>query len=42
MNLSVVERELAVRRFVPEDHLEVVATFRPFNEVVRRSGTVPE
>src|ERR1700691_2382495 len=25
----VVERELAVRRFVPEDYLEVVATFRP-------------
>ncbi len=25
----VVERELAVRRFVPEDYLEVVVTFRP-------------
>jgi len=25
----VVERELAVRRFVPEDYLEVMATFRP-------------
>jgi DNA topoisomerase III len=25
----VVERELAVRRFVPEDYLEVVATFQP-------------
>ena len=25
----VVERELAVRRFVPEDYLEVTATFRP-------------
>ncbi len=25
----VVERELAVRRFVPEDYLEVIATFRP-------------
>jgi len=25
----VVERELAVRKFVPEDYLEVVATFRP-------------
>ncbi len=25
----VVERELAVQRFVPEDYLEVVATFRP-------------
>ena len=25
----VVERELAIRRFVPEDYLEVVATFRP-------------
>ena len=25
----VVERELAVRRFVPEDYLEVAATFRP-------------
>jgi DNA topoisomerase III len=25
----VVERELAVRSFVPEDYLEVVATFRP-------------
>jgi len=25
----VVERELAVRRFVPEDYLEVIAAFRP-------------
>ena len=25
----VVERELAIRRFVPEDYLEVMATFRP-------------
>jgi DNA topoisomerase-3 len=25
----VVEREIAIRRFVPEDYLEVVATFRP-------------
>jgi DNA topoisomerase III len=25
----LVERELAVRRFVPEDYLEVMATFRP-------------
>src|SRR5271165_1331304 len=25
----VVERELAVRRFVPEDYLEVIATFQP-------------
>ena len=25
----VVERELAVRRFVPEDYLEVTAMFRP-------------
>jgi len=25
----IVERELAVRRFVPEDYLEVLATFRP-------------
>ncbi len=25
----IVERELAVRRFVPEDYLEVIATFRP-------------
>ena len=25
----VAERELAVRRFVPEDYLEVIATFRP-------------
>ena len=25
----VVERELAVRRFVPQDYLEVIATFRP-------------
>ena len=25
----VVERELAIRRFVPEDYIEVLATFRP-------------
>ena len=25
----VVERELVVRRFVPEDYLEVIAMFRP-------------
>ncbi len=25
----VVERELAIRAFVPEDYLEVVATFAP-------------
>ncbi len=25
----VVERELAIRQFVPEDYLEVIATFRP-------------
>ena len=25
----LVERELAIRRFVPEDYLEVLATFRP-------------
>ena len=25
----VVEREIAIRRFVPEDYVEVVATFRP-------------
>ena len=25
----VVERELAIRSFVPEDYLEVVASFRP-------------
>src|SRR5437588_9345016 len=25
----LVERELAIRRFVPEDHMEVVATFHP-------------
>ncbi|AUX22601.1 ATP-dependent DNA helicase RecQ [Sorangium cellulosum] len=28
----VVERELAIRRFVPEPYLEVVATFCPFRE----------
>ena len=28
----VVERELAIRRFVPEDYIEVVATFRPANK----------
>jgi DNA topoisomerase-3 len=28
----VVERELAIRRFVPEDYLEVVATFRPADD----------
>ena len=25
----VVERELAIRKFVPEDYVEVVATFHP-------------
>ena len=25
----IVERELAIRHFVPEDYLEVLATFRP-------------
>src|SRR5207253_9975752 len=25
----VVERELAIRRFVPEDYMEVLATFHP-------------
>jgi DNA topoisomerase-3 len=33
----VVERELAVRRFVPEDYLEVAATFRPAG--VPQAGT---
>ena len=28
----VVERELAIRRFVPEDYLEIVADFRPSGE----------
>ncbi|WP_437737638.1 DNA topoisomerase 3 [Sorangium sp. So ce1335] len=28
----VVERELAIRRFVPEPYLEVVATFSPYRE----------
>ncbi|WP_434047839.1 MULTISPECIES: DNA topoisomerase 3 [Sorangium] len=28
----VVERELAIRRFVPEPYLEVVATFSPFRD----------
>ncbi|MGK3994220.1 DNA topoisomerase 3 [Sorangium sp. So ce1024] len=28
----VVERELAIRRFVPEPYLEVVATFAPYRE----------
>ncbi|AUX42718.1 ATP-dependent DNA helicase RecQ [Sorangium cellulosum] len=34
----VVERELAIRRFVPEPYLEVVATFRPFREEGREGG----
>jgi DNA topoisomerase III len=29
----LVERELAIRRFVPEDYLEVVATFRPAGNI---------
>ena len=28
----VVERELAIRSFVPEDYLEIVADFRPSGE----------
>src|SRR6185503_4449920 len=37
----VVERELSVRRFVPEDYLEVAATFRPTGrpEVEAYKGT---
>ncbi len=33
----VVERELAVRRFVPEDYLEVLATFRPTGDPKART-----
>lgn len=33
----VVERELAVRRFVPEDYLEVTATFRPSDRLQAES-----
>ena len=33
----VVERELAIRAFVPEDYLEVVATFRPTGKVEAES-----
>src|SRR6202012_3809614 len=29
----LVERELAIRNFVPEDYVEVVATFRPSGQV---------
>ncbi|HZN95585.1 MAG TPA: DNA topoisomerase 3, partial [Myxococcales bacterium] len=35
----VVERELAIRRFVPEDYLEVVATFSPSQGQHRYTGT---
>ena len=35
----VVERELAVRRFVPEDYLEVVATFRGKADPATYTGT---
>ncbi|HLL00745.1 MAG TPA: DNA topoisomerase 3 [Myxococcaceae bacterium] len=34
----VVERELAIRDFVPEDYLEVVATFEPQSEAVARGA----
>ena len=34
----VVERDLAIRAFVPEDYLEVVATFTPFPPRGRRVG----
>jgi DNA topoisomerase III len=33
----IVERELAVRRFVPEDYLEVMATFRPTGDPKARA-----
>src|SRR5260370_29867298 len=33
----VVERELAVRRFVPDDYLEIMATFRPTGDPKSRS-----
>jgi DNA topoisomerase-3 len=33
----VVERELAIRRFVPEDYLEVLATFRPAGDPKART-----
>src|SRR6266446_7461304 len=36
----VVERELAVRRFVPEDYLELIATFRPSGPG-KANGPVP-
>ena len=34
----VVERELAIRRFVPEDYLEIVADFRPSGGLPTTSG----
>jgi len=34
----VVERELAIRAFVPEDYLEVVATFSPLTETTAEKG----
>ena len=34
----VVERELAIRRFVPEDYLEIVADFRPKWRAFPRAG----
>ena len=37
----VVERELAVRRFVPEDYLEVTATFRPSARAADKSAAEP-
>ncbi len=33
----VVERELAIRSFVPEDYIEVVATFRPAGDAQAKS-----
>ncbi len=35
----LVERELAIRNFVPEDYLEVVATFQPVKENGKYKGT---
>jgi DNA topoisomerase-3 len=35
----VVERELSIRSFIPEDYLEVLATFSPAREGVRYDGT---
>lgn len=35
----IVERELAIRSFVPEDYLEVVATFRPVGTEDKYQGT---